>query len=156
MLLATAAILAVAARGGSPSAAAAATAAAAVDASPAAAAEPEEKAVAYAGLKNVLFLVSDDFRPSTGKYGVVQASTPNLDRLVEQGLLFTAAHVQQAYCAPSRNSFMSGRRPDTNKVGARVCVCVCARARASVAPQSRTCALAPSLSCVRVCVLACC
>jgi arylsulfatase A-like enzyme len=67
------------------------------------------------GAKNVLFIVSDDYRPSTGAYGVEQSSTPNLDKLASEGILFTAAHVQFSYCAPSRNSFMSGRRPDTNK-----------------------------------------
>jgi len=67
-------------------------------------------------LKNVLFIVSDDFRPNIGAYGSMEVSTPNLDRLASEGLLFKAAHVQFAYCAPSRNSFMSGRRPDTNKV----------------------------------------
>ena len=60
------------------------------------------------GAKNVLFLVSDDFRPSSGAYGVEEASTPNLDKLAADGILFTAAHVQISYCAPSRNSFMSG------------------------------------------------
>ena len=58
------------------------------------------------GAKNVLFVVSDDFRPSSGAYGVKEASTPNLDRLAAEGILFTAAHVQFSYCAPSRNSFM--------------------------------------------------
>lgn len=66
-------------------------------------------------LRNVLFLISDDFRPSSGAYGNEFARTPNLDRLASEGTLFTAAHVQFAYCAPSRNSFMSGRRPDATK-----------------------------------------
>lgn len=32
------------------------------------------------------------------------------------GLLFKQAYVQYAYCSPSRNSFLSGRRPDTTRV----------------------------------------
>eukprot|EP00039_Didymoeca_costata_P031474 m.34908 g.34908 ORF g.34908 m.34908 type:complete len:665 (+) comp8803_c0_seq1:68-2062(+) len=68
------------------------------------------------GAKNVLFLVSDDFRPSTGAYGVQEVITPNLDKLAKDGILFTAVHTQFSYCAPSRNSFMSGRRPDATKV----------------------------------------
>jgi hypothetical protein len=39
-----------------------------------------------------------------------------MDRLAANGLTFTRAYVQYAFCAPSRNSFMSGRRPDTTRV----------------------------------------
>jgi hypothetical protein len=66
-------------------------------------------------LRNVVFFISDDFRPSSGAYGNQDALTPNLDRLAAEGTLFAAAHVQFSYCAPSRNSFMSGRRPDATK-----------------------------------------
>ena len=48
--------------------------------------------------------------------GVPEVQTPNLNALAETGTLFLAAHVQFSYCAPSRNSFMSGRRPDATKV----------------------------------------
>ena len=67
-------------------------------------------------LRNVVFFISDDFRPSSGAYGNTYARTPHLDRLAKEGTHFRAAHVQFAYCAPSRNSFMSGRRPDATKV----------------------------------------
>lgn len=68
------------------------------------------------GAKNVLFLVADDMRPSLGLYGMKEGSSPNLDRLAAEGVTFSRAYVQFSYCAPSRNSFMSGRRPDANKV----------------------------------------
>ncbi len=32
------------------------------------------------------------------------------------GTLFTRAYVQYSFCAPSRNSFMTGRRPDATRV----------------------------------------
>ena len=32
------------------------------------------------------------------------------------GTLFTRAYIQISYCAPSRNSFMSGRRPDSTNI----------------------------------------
>jgi iduronate 2-sulfatase len=41
--------------------------------------------------------------------------TPHLDALAATGLLFDFAYTNFAYCAPSRNSFMSGRRPDRTR-----------------------------------------
>lgn len=68
------------------------------------------------GLKNVLFIVVDDLRPNIGAYHDRVASTPHLDQLAKEGLLFNRAYVQYAFCSPSRNSFMSGRRPDATRV----------------------------------------
>jgi arylsulfatase A-like enzyme len=39
-----------------------------------------------------------------------------LDKLASTGLLFSRAYVQYSFCAPSRNSFMSGRRPDVSRL----------------------------------------
>jgi iduronate 2-sulfatase len=65
------------------------------------------------GRLNVLFLCVDDLRPgSIGVYGDSSAITPNIDLLAQRGLLFERAYCQQALCAPSRASLMTGRRPD--------------------------------------------
>ena len=66
--------------------------------------------------KNVLFIVVDDLRPALGCYGDTLASSPNIDRLAKSGTVFKAAYCQQAVCAPSRASFMTGRKPDRTKV----------------------------------------
>ena len=66
--------------------------------------------------KNVLFIAVDDMRPSIGAFNFSLAHTPNLDKLGATGTIFKRAYVQYAFCAPSRNSFMSGRRPDTTRV----------------------------------------
>lgn len=66
--------------------------------------------------RNVLFIVVDDLRPSIGAYNFSLAKTPYLDSFAAESLTFKRAYVQYAFCAPSRNSFLSGRRPDTTRV----------------------------------------
>ncbi|MEM9676113.1 MAG: sulfatase [Bacteroidota bacterium] len=61
---------------------------------------------------NVLFIAVDDLRPELGCYGHSQIISPNIDRLAQEGTLFQNAYCQQAVCAPSRNSLMTGLRPD--------------------------------------------
>lgn len=65
--------------------------------------------------KNVLFLVVDDMRPNIGAYNATFAYTPHMDKLASQSLLFKRAYANYAYCAPSRNSFMTGRLPDVTR-----------------------------------------
>lgn len=63
---------------------------------------------------NVLFIVSDDMRADIGPYSPKYAVfTPNLNQLAQSSLVFDNAFVSQAVCGPSRNSFLTGRRPDS-------------------------------------------
>lgn len=67
--------------------------------------------------KNVVFAVFDDLRPNLGCYNNRSfMHTPNIDKLAAESLVFDRAYTNYAYCAPTRNSFMSGRMPDTTKV----------------------------------------
>ena len=63
---------------------------------------------------HVLFIISDDLRPTLGAYGSA-ALTPHVDGLAQEGLTFTRAYTQFPWCSPSRQSFMTGRRPDNTK-----------------------------------------
>jgi iduronate 2-sulfatase len=66
--------------------------------------------------RNILFISIDDLRPALACYGDPIAITPNIDRLAARGTIFTNAHCQQAVCAPSRVSLLTGLRPDTTRV----------------------------------------
>ena len=65
--------------------------------------------------KNVLLLVAEDLRPQLGCYGT-QTITPNIDKIASNGYRFKYAFNQAPICSPSRNSMLSGRRPDTTRV----------------------------------------
>lgn len=60
---------------------------------------------------NILFIAVDDLKPILGVYGT-PIPTPNIDRIADRGTTFLNAHCQQAICAPSRASLMTGKRPD--------------------------------------------
>ncbi|KOC67246.1 Iduronate 2-sulfatase [Habropoda laboriosa] len=63
--------------------------------------------------QNFVLIIVDDLRTALGCYGDVNAYTPNIDRLAGGAAIFSEAFAQQALCAPSRNSFLTSRRPDT-------------------------------------------
>lgn len=70
-----------------------------------------------APLRSVLMITVDDLRTQlNASYGMAETVTPNIDRLSAGGTTFRRAYCQMAVCSPSRNSFMTGRRPDTTRV----------------------------------------
>ncbi|WP_288954853.1 sulfatase [uncultured Polaribacter sp.] len=62
---------------------------------------------------NVLVFYVDDLRAELGCYGSKTAITPNIDKLASDGVMFNRAYTQQAICAPSRMSTLTGLRPET-------------------------------------------
>ena len=66
---------------------------------------------------NVLMISVDDLNDWIGDLGVhPDVKTPNIDRLANEGFLFTNAHCQAPICGPSRASVMSGLRPSTTGI----------------------------------------
>ena len=61
---------------------------------------------------NVLIFLVDDLRPELGCYTNGVIKTPNIDNLAKDGVLFDKAYCQQAICAPSRISILTGMRPE--------------------------------------------
>ena len=59
---------------------------------------------------NILFILSDDHSvPYLGCYGNPDLTTPNIDRLAEEGMRFDHMYTTASQCAPSRSSMMTGR-----------------------------------------------
>jgi len=59
---------------------------------------------------NILLIMTDQMVPFlTGAYGHPVVKTPNLDRMVEEGVRFEAAYTSCPICAPARASLMTGK-----------------------------------------------
>ncbi len=65
---------------------------------------------------NVLLIIADDMRTELNCYGADYIHSPNIDNLAKNGVIFDHAYVQQAVCAASRASLLSGTRPNTTGV----------------------------------------
>ncbi len=58
---------------------------------------------------NIIFIVADDLGSADlGCYGGTNVS-PNLDRLAQEGLVFTLAYSNSPVCSPARFAMMTGR-----------------------------------------------
>jgi arylsulfatase len=63
---------------------------------------------------NILWICTDQQRWNTiGALGNPHVKTPNIDRLVKEGVSFTHAYCQSPICTPSRASFLTGMYPST-------------------------------------------
>ncbi len=66
---------------------------------------------------NILFLCPEDWSAEAiGAYGNEEVLTPRLDDLARQSILFTRAYNQNPVCNPSRGSFNTGLRTQTNNI----------------------------------------
>lgn len=71
------------------------------------------------GAMNVLYILVDDLRTQLNQsFGHAFMHTPNLDAFAtdRHSLVFTRAYCNSQMCVPTRNSFMTGRRPPVTEV----------------------------------------
>lgn len=57
---------------------------------------------------NIIWLNVEDLSPMLGAYGDKYATTPNLDQLAKEGVLFTNAYATAPICAPARSAMVTG------------------------------------------------
>jgi len=69
------------------------------------------------GRPNIVFINTDQQRTDTIQaLGADHMDTPNLDRLIEEGVTFTDCHITSPSCAPSRASLFTGYYPHTTGI----------------------------------------
>ena len=65
---------------------------------------------------NVLFIAVDDMNSRVNFLGYPEVITPNLQRLVNRGMVFKQAYCQYPICNASRTSLLTGWRPDKTQI----------------------------------------
>lgn len=59
---------------------------------------------------NIILILADDLGyGDIGPYGQQKISTPNLDRMAQEGMKFTQFYSGSTVCAPARSSFLTGQ-----------------------------------------------
>ncbi len=73
--------------------------------------------VAVAEKPNIVLIMTDNHGAWTlGCYGNSDIKTPNIDRLAEEGTLFTRAFSSNAVCSPTRATYLTGLMPSQHGV----------------------------------------
>ena len=62
---------------------------------------------------NILWLIAEDMSPYLAAYGDSTVSTPNIDRLVAEGVRYTNVYSPSGVCAPSRAAIATGMYPSS-------------------------------------------
>ena len=66
---------------------------------------------------NIIFIITDQKRYDTIRaLGFPHVNTPNLDRIVEEGVSFSNCFISAPSCAPARASLFTGMYPHTTGI----------------------------------------
>ena len=77
----------------------------------------ESRSEAKEGLPNILLFTVDACRPDHfGCYGYSRNTTPNIDKLARDGVLFTHAFSQSAWTTPGMISIFTSMYPPTHEL----------------------------------------
>src|SRR5258708_34763894 len=69
---------------------------------------------------NIIYIMVDDMGyADLSVYGRKDYSTPVLDSLAKEGMMFSQAYAAAPVCTPTRVAFMTGRFPARNPIGLR-------------------------------------
>ena len=60
---------------------------------------------------NILWITAEDMSPTLGCYGDTFATTPNIDKLAKEGVLYSNAFANAPVCSPSRSCLITGCYP---------------------------------------------
>ncbi|MFY0688538.1 MAG: sulfatase [Cyclobacteriaceae bacterium] len=75
----------------------------------------EKEAVVEEAPLNIIFIMSDDHAyQAISAYSDHLIKTPNIDRIANEGMLFTNACVSNSICAPSRATILTGKHTHLN------------------------------------------
>jgi arylsulfatase A-like enzyme len=67
---------------------------------------------------NIVLILADDLGyGSVGSYGATKVRTPNMDRIAQEGILFTDANTPASVCMPTRYSLLMGEYPWRREIG---------------------------------------
>jgi arylsulfatase A-like enzyme len=76
---------------------------------------PSEREISKPKRPNILFIMSDDHAyQAISAYSDQLIETPNIDRIAQEGMLFTNACVTNSICAPSRATILTGKHTHVN------------------------------------------
>lgn len=78
--------------------------------------QPSHSSYAQKKKPNVLFIAVDDLKPFLEPYGDKIVKSPAISKIASRGMVFERNYCQQAVCAPTRASLLTGLRPDRTGV----------------------------------------